>query len=317
MQRKILRSLLLVLLFTSCAVEEKTEKGSSFGPEVLSDGTNSAPERVLSAFPRLGLGPMLPQIPSYHGGGRLLASWSPNTNFRTTPTFVILHGGGSIFPMHLQMAKDFQREFNSNILILDSHWSRGRRGNTGEAARNYQGRLNATHRAYDLIAAGRWLQEKGVDIKRSFVVGESQGGYVAMRAVTSDLVFAEEIKALFAGAIALWPACHWWEEDHSSENPAGPYNKPVLIFSGGKDYGSPIEHCQRSAIAAADHIHWADATHAWMITTHGPFAPREDGNCAAKTYVRNQAIDMCFSEARTRQTFEEIRSFIKRISPTQ
>ena len=313
MKLEILWKLVFVLSLASCISDNQNVAKQNYGPAVLLDGSTYAPERLLPAFARLGLGPMLPQIQSYEGEGRLLASWSPMTNSRTAPTFVILHGGGSVFPMHLQIAKDLQREFNANILILDSHWSRGRRGNTGAEARNYRERLTATNRVYDLIAAGKWLQVKGLEPRRIFIIGESQGGYVAMRALTMNSAFTEELEPLFAGAIALWPACHWWEEDHSFANPAGPYTKPVIIFSGGQDFGSPIEHCQRQAMESAHHIHWTEATHAWMITTHGPFLPRQDGNCDAKTYVRNYPIDMCYSEVRTRQTFEEIKKFINSV----
>lgn len=113
---------------------------------------------LLHAFERTGLGPMLQQIPA-HGQGVLMASWTPSSAPASSPTFVLLHGGGGVGSMHIKMALDLKRDFNANVLILDSHWSRGRRSNVGPDFRAYRQMISATDRAYDLLAAGQWLAE--------------------------------------------------------------------------------------------------------------------------------------------------------------
>ena len=263
----------------------------------------------LQAFERLSLGPMLQQIPA-HGHGLLMASWTPSTNPSNSPTFVIQHGGGGIGSMHIKMAQGIRREFGANVLILDSHWSRGRKSNIGSDFRKYWRMISATDRTYDLLAAGQWLAEKGVDPKRVYAVGESQGGMVVMRAFTAGTVFSEEIKKYFAKGIVLWPACVWWDSDHTTAHPLGAYHSPVIVFTGGRDYGSPVSEC--SAIKhAARHVHWEEATHAWMLATHGPYKPSEDGNCDAKTELENRSIDMCYSAARTQETWSVVKEFIQ------
>jgi len=267
------------------------------------------PGRILTAFERSGLGPMLQQIPA-HGQGMLMASWTPTATPTTSPTFVILHGGGGVGSTNIKMAHDLKREYGANVLILDSHWSRGRKSNVGPDYRSYSRMISATDRVFDLLAAGQWLAQKGIDAQRTYPIGESQGGMVVMRAFTQGTAFASDIQRHFGRGIVLWPACRWWDSDHTRAHPVGPYHSPVIVFSGGRDYGSPISECPAHR-QAAQHIHWEEATHAWMIATHGPFEPREDGNCNIKTERQNRQFDICYSENRTQETWRMIRSFIQ------
>lgn len=267
------------------------------------------PGGLLHAFEKAGLGPMTQQIPA-HGQGMLMASWTPSFNPKNSPTFIVLHGGGGVSSMHIKMAQDLRREFDANVLILDSHWSRGRRSNVGPDFRKYFRMISATDRAYDLLAAGQWLAKQGVNPMQAYPLGESQGGMVVMRAFSEGTVFADEIKKHFGKGIVLWPACVWWDSDHTRSHPLGRFHSPLIVFSGGRDYGSPISECP-AVKQATKHLHWEDATHAWMIATHGPYKPREDGNCDAKIEFKNRQIDMCFSESRTQETWRLIREFIQ------
>lgn len=299
---------LLAFALAGCAAASETKIYDRAAPLVAPEKVYD-PGRILTAFERSGLGPMLQQIPA-HGQGMLMASWTPSATPTSSPTFVILHGGGGVGSMHIKMAHDFRREYGANVLVLDSHWSRGRRSNVGQDYRTYSRMISATDRAYDLLAAGQWLAQKGIDPQRVYAVGESQGGMVVMRAFTEGTAFANDIRRHFARGIVLWPACEWWDSDHTRSHPVGPYHSPVIVFSGGRDYGSPISECPAYR-QATQHIHWAEATHAWMIATHGPLEPREDGNCSAKTERRNQQFDICYSESRTQETWRIIRSFVQ------
>ncbi len=301
-------ALITLLVLTSCANANESKIYNRAAPLVEQEKIHN-PGRFLTAFERSGLGPMLQQIPA-HGQGMLMASWTPSANPASSPTFVILHGGSGVGSMHIKMAHDFRREYNANVLILDSHWSRGRRSNVGPDYRTYSRMISATDRVYDLLAAGQWLAQTGVDSKQVYPVGESQGGMVVMRAFTDGTAFANDVRRHFAKGIVLWPACQWWDSDHTRAHPVGPYHSPVIVFSGGKDYGSPITECPAHR-QAQQHIHWEEATHAWMIATHGPFEPREDGNCGAKSERSNRTFDICYSESRTQETWRLVRSFIQ------
>jgi len=267
------------------------------------------PGGLTQAFEKVGLGRVMQQIPA-HGQGTLMAPWSPSTDPVRSPTFVILHGGGGIGSMHIKMALDLKNEFDANVLILDSHWARGRKSNVGPDFRRYSRMISATDRVHDLIASGEWLAKKGINPKLSYILGESQGGMVVMRALTENTGFSGEVKKYFSRGIVLWPACVWWDSDHTRAHPIGPFHSPLLVISGGRDYGSPISECS-PVKHATKHLHWEEATHAWMIATHGPYREREDGNCDAKTESKNQKIDICYSEARTKETWRIVKDFLK------
>ncbi len=306
---KILLSVIALFSLAGCATAavDNTEP-----PPFVEQSAMVQPGRFWADLDKTGLGAMLPQIPSWDGKGMLVASWTPSPEYLKSPTFIIMHGGGGSGSMHLKIAQDLRREYNANVLILDSFWSRGRQANRGPESRQYFRVINATHRVYDLLAAGRWLQEKGIAAGNVFPVGESQGGLVVMRAFTENTNFSADVKKYFGKGIVLWPACWWFDADHTKEHKVGPYHSPVLIISGGRDYGSPIEQCPVNAVKSAEHIHWPEATHAWMIATHGPWKTREDGNCNQHIENRGRQIPMCYSEQRTQETFVKMRQFISR-----
>ncbi len=306
--KKILQIAFLAnLLFASLAFAND----NSTAPDFVESEKITNIANFWQATNKSGIGPMLPQIPSWDNRGFLIASWSPAADYLNAPTFIIMHGGGGSGTMHFKIAQDIQEQYKANVLILDSFWSRGRKRNTAPDAREHTRVINATHRVYDLLAAGKWLQEKGIKSNNVFPIGESQGGMVVMRAFTEGTDFAVDIKKYFSKGIVLWPACHWFDADHTRAHPVGPYHSPVLIISGGRDYGSPIELCPTRAVKSAEHVHWPEATHAWMIATHGPWKTREDGNCDQYIENRGQRIPMCYSETRTKETFRKIQQFIQ------
>ena len=123
-----------------------------------------------------GVGTVAPLIPAFDGKGLLLASWTPSTK-PDAPTFVIAHGGGGMDSSLFVLSVDIRAMGDANILIVDSIWSRGRTTNGGDSLKASGKTLSSNARMFDLVAAGRWLSMQGVDPKKTYAVGLSQGGW--------------------------------------------------------------------------------------------------------------------------------------------
>jgi len=153
-----------------------------------------------------GVGTVAPLIPAFDGKGLLLASWTPSTK-PDAPTFVIAHGGGGMDHTFFILGSDLRAMGDANILILDSIWSRGRTTNGGDSIKASGKTLSSNARMFDLVAAGRWLSTQGVDPKKTFAVGFSQGGWGVLRAFTNDPIVTELVKPLYAGGVSVTPPC--------------------------------------------------------------------------------------------------------------
>jgi dienelactone hydrolase len=246
--------------------------------------------------PRLGLGDMRPQIPAFDGRGLLIASWTPQANVKQALTFVIAHGGHGIGGTNWQTARRLRDEFGANVLVLDSYWSRGMEQNWSRGHK-----ADATVRTFDLIAAGRWLAQQGVDPTKTYVVGDSQGGWTVLKAFTNDTKIAELIKPLYRAGISLYPVC--------DEPGLAPYHSPVLIMTGGRDETTPVSRCPGKVTATAHrHVHFPEGTHSWDLASHGALNPPVDGFCKRSTNPAN--FGMCRNDAITEKMYQEIKTFV-------
>ena len=88
-----------------------------------------------------------------------------------------------------------------------SIWSRGRTTNGGDSIKASGKTLSSNAPMFDLLAAGRWLSTQGVDPKKTFAVGFSQGGWGVLRAFTNDPIVTELVKPLYAGGVSVTPPC--------------------------------------------------------------------------------------------------------------
>ena len=247
-----------------------------FQPPIVSD---KAPDRPLYGrydlkknSTSVGLSPVLSQVPAFNQKGKLLASWNPQNSPNNKVTFVVLHGGFGIVPADFARSIWLRNNLDANVLILDSYWSRGRNENW-KTGTNY----GVNMRMLDAIAAGRWLvKEKGVDPRKLFLIGGSQGGWTVLRTFTNDPWISSHIDKIYAGGISLWPNC---KADGSDIRPRlGPYSKKIIVFTGGKDTATPISECNQNVFRnTALWKHYPEATHGW--DSENPTTKPVNGKC--------------------------------------
>jgi dienelactone hydrolase len=248
-----------------------------------------------------GQRPITPLIPAFDGKGFLLASWTPSTK-PDAPTFVIAHGGGGINTTAFQLGADIRAMGDANILIVDSIWSRGRISNGGNSINASGKTLSSNARMFDLVAAGRWLSTQGVNPKKTYAIGMSQGGWGVLRAFTNDPVVTELVKPLYAGGVSLYPPCEEPGTKHTEErsfifHKLGPYHSKVLLITGGLDTLTPVSYCSESTLKSVDRwLHWEDATHSFNESIGGAFK-------------RFGTHKFCYNEKRVKQMMNEIGIF--------
>ena len=149
-------------------------------------------------------------VPSYNGKGNLIASWNPRSNVADRPTFIIMHGGHGLSPANFASAEWLIRELDANVLILDSYWSRGRNENWLT-----WNEFGANMRMLDAVAAARFTRSQGADPNKTFLMGDSQGGWTVLRTFTTGHSVEQEVRQLYQGGVALYPNCpsgdKWYE----------------------------------------------------------------------------------------------------------
>lgn len=260
-----------------------------------------------------GVGTVAPLIPGFDGKGLLLASWTPSTK-PDAPTFVIAHGGGGIDSTLFVLGADLQSKTGANILIVDSIWSRGRISNGGDSIPASGKTLSSNARMFDLVAAGRWLATQGVDPKKTYAIGLSQGGWGVLRAFTNDPMITELVKPFYAGGVSLYPPCEepgtlHTESKNFEFHKLGPYHSRVLLITGGLDTLTPVSYCSDSTVKSVEKwLHWEDATHAFNQSIGSAFERTLDGVC--QTMVNSfGAHQFCYNERRVKQMLNEVQQF--------
>lgn len=271
-----------------------------------------APQRPITGYSlynntaRVGLAPLEALVPTFNGQGNLIASWTPHRDGAGgRPTFVVIHGGHGLVPTNFANAVWLRDTFAANVLVLDSYWSRGRDENW--ATRN---RYGANMRVLDLIAAGRWLRDtQGTDPSKTFVWGDSQGGWSVLRAFTDDEFIRSRIHGLYRGGIAAYPNCF---SLGTPEVPTlAPYFAPVIIFTGGKDTATPVSECPQSVLrSATEWVHYPDQTHGWDVSNRGAAGTPVDGECGRAMNVYNQ-FPVCRSNSTTDDMRRRIQGFVR------
>ena len=262
-----------------------------------------------------GLGTLAPMIPGFDGKGLLIASWTPSIK-PDAPTFVLAHGGGAgIGSAEFVLGSDLISRTGANILIVDSTWSRGRISNGGDSISTSGKTMSSNARMFDLVAAGRWLATQGVNPKKTYVIGISQGGWGVLRAFTNEPMITELVKPYYAGGVSIVPMCEEPGTKHTEEktftyHKLGPYHSKVLLITGGLDTLTPVSYCSDSTVKSVDKwLHWEDAGHGFfnpMVVS--AFQRSVDGTC--QTMVNGfGAHQFCYNEKRAKQALDEIQQF--------
>ncbi|NBQ86656.1 MAG: dienelactone hydrolase [Betaproteobacteria bacterium] len=248
---------------------------------------------------------MQPLVPAFNGPGKLLASWTPHKDgARNRPTFVVVHGGHGLVPTNFANAAWLRDTFHANVLVLDSYWSRGRNENWETRTR-----YGANMRVLDVMAAGRWLRDAhGTDPAKTFIWGDSQGGWTVLRAFTNDPFIKDRMQGLYRGGIAAYPNCF---SLGTPEAPTlSPYFAPVIVFTGGKDSATPISECPSGVLrSAAEWIHYPDQTHGWDTANRGAAGVPVDGECGRAMNVYNK-FPVCRSNSTTEDMRKRIQDFV-------
>ena len=174
-----------------------------------------------------------------------------------------------------------------------------------------------------MIAAARFVKSEGADPKKTFVIGDSQGGWTVLRTFTNHNL-SGEVKSLLAGGIALYPNCYAKESFWSGlpgggaantdiAPPLGDYVAPVHVFTGTADTATPTSQCNvdRALKGAYKWTSFEGATHAWDSPSGGVGQPGVDGKCGKALNVYNK-FAICRNNQYTDTTRNEIVEFVKR-----
>jgi len=297
-----------LLLLASCAgIPLTTADIDYFQPPIVA---TVAPEHPITKYSltnntvKVKLAPMRPIIPTFNNKGNLLASWTPHPQgVANRPTVVIVHGGHGLIPGDFATAVWARDQLGANTLVLDSYWSRGQNENWVTYTR-----LGANARTLDAIAAGKWLLTQGIDPKKLFLLGGSQGGWTVLRTFTDEPFIAEQARGLYRAGFSLYPVCNskGWRDDPT----LGPYWGPVLVFTAGKDTATPPGLCPTRVFNdATTWTHYPDATHGWDTSNRGAHTPSLDGECGKALNVFNK-FAVCRSDAATNDMHAKIKAFI-------
>src|SRR5438093_12538461 len=175
------------------------------------------------------------------------------------PAVVIMHDCSGLGPSSSGAPDRWGRELVQRgyvILIPDSFTTRGHADGVCTDPSPSRSEVNPSRRVRDAYAALTYLRTLPyVDGRRVGLMGGSHGGTTTLASMvapdTDTEALAEDKRAGFAAAVALYPGCATrfgsWRA-----SPAGVYKPvaPVLILIGEKDDWTPAEPCQKLTEAA-------------------------------------------------------------------
>jgi dienelactone hydrolase len=317
----MIASLLIAVSATAVHAGKDIIQVEKFQPPIV---VQTAPERhhgwnLDRNLTRNGLNLFDANVPSFNGQGKLISSWSPRFGkVGERPTFIIIHGGHGISPGNIDKAAWLVKTLDANVMVLDSYWSRGKEENWRTWTQ-----YGANMRVLDTIAAARFTQSQGADPKKTFVIGDSQGGWTVLR-LFSNHNLSGEVKSLLAGGIALYPNCYAKESFWSGlpgggaantdiAPPLGDYVAPVHVFTGTADTATPTSQCNvdRALKGAYKWTSFEGATHGWDAPTEGAGKPAVDGKCVNALNIYNR-FPICRNDKYTEINRKEMLEFFEK-----
>ncbi len=227
---------------------------------VLPDGTPRA-RSAEDGNTDLGL---KPTVPTSEGSGCIWTrTYLPVTRIvpEPHPATMILHGGGGINSGYLELAR-WWRDQGYVSIAVDSFSIRG-------LAKNWltDNQFGANMHSANAAETARYLRGRsGIDAKRIYLSGASQGGWTVLRTLTPGTPWSVEATSLIAAGIAWYPVCVRTEPGSVL---LGPFTRPVLFLQGTGDTAAPPERCADLATGPNVRILvFPGATHAFDV--HAP-----------------------------------------------
>lgn len=157
------------------------------------------------------------------------------------PTVVLMHGCGGLIgkvPASLRNHASFFNAHGFAALVLDSF---GPRGKSSQCGLNQLGAARY-YRSFDAFNTLAYLKTRGyVDPDNVFLVGQSNGGSVALIVAGGGAKFNFPADLRYTAVAAYYPWCGIELDDLVS---------PLIVFGGGEDDWVPPANCkiqQRSA----------------------------------------------------------------------
>jgi dienelactone hydrolase len=300
---------LIFLAGCNATTKEFTIKDvDDFQPKIVASFPPDFPHNVdvRADFGRAGFDQMQPIIPSFNGKGELIASWNPHPKGPANrPTIVMIHGGHGLNATNLTNALWAKQKLQANILVLDSYWSRGRNENW-----KTMNEFGANMRMLDLIAAGRFLKTKGVDPSKTYVWGDSQGGWTVLRSFTDEPFMRAEVGQYYAGGIAIYPNCIVRDAKYAPK--LGPYFKPIVIITAGEDDATSTRECDVQAVFKTENALWTHfptATHGFDVANRGVKGIPVEGPCGNALNVYNK-FRVCRNDSYTKQMYQKVLEYV-------
>lgn len=181
------------------------------------------------------------------------------------PAVVLMHGCGGWQPAVRHALRQHAAFLNAHGYVVLSLDSFGPRGNSGGTVCSSFKRLREarSYRTYDAFDALRWLQGQNyVDPDRVFLVGQSNGGSVALNAAAKGATDKyNDGGPGFRGVVAYYPWCGTLGTTRFT------LESPLLIFGGGRDDWVPPTECRdfRAKGAALDVTVYPTAAHSFDL----------------------------------------------------
>ncbi|GLR65548.1 hydrolase [Acidocella aquatica] len=180
------------------------------------------------------------------------------------PAVVVMHGCGGWQPAvlySLDLLSEYLSEHGYVVLDVDSFGPRNLSGDE-MCASNAQLRQALVYRAHDAFDAMRYLRAQPfVQPQDIFLMGQSNGGSVALEAADASDLKSLNGPGAFRGVVAYYPWCGVY-----SQRPVD-LASPLLIFNGGADNWVSASQCTRIKSTGADiaEITYPDAVHSFDI----------------------------------------------------
>ena len=182
------------------------------------------------------------------------------------PAVVLMHGCGGWQPAVRFTMQAYAEQFVRRgfvVLDLDSFGPRNLgNGKVCESVARQQDALDyRTHDAHDAL---RYLQAQGfVDAARIFLMGQSNGGSVAINEAKGDGPHQPDAsRPGYRGVVAYYPWCGSFDGRRNVKLAA-----PLLVFGGAKDDWVPARECEgiRSSGAELTFVMYPNAAHSFDL----------------------------------------------------